>query len=483
MNSLSPPSPKVKTAPENAVLKDRHVSMISIGGVIGASLFVGSATAISTAGAGVLFSYFLCGLLVMCVTRMLGEMTVASPDTGSFVGQIRRGLGLRVGFIAGWIYWIMWATLLGLEAIAAASFLSPYLPLPYLVIELLVIGIMTGVNLFSVRGYGEFEYWFSVLKITTIVVFILIGVSVLFGVKGAASPGGALFSAAGLIPHGLFTLLAVIPGIMLSMAGSEITTIAACDSHDPAGNVARSTRTVVLRIMIFYLVSIGLIIFLLPLSRVVPGYSPFLATLEYIGVPFASAMMTAVMLIATLSALNSGIYITSRILCELAENGDAPRTFLQRNAKGTPVRAILCGCVVAVIVALVGMMAPGRVFGFLVSASGTFILFDYVLIVVAHIRLRRACMARGEPPALPMWGFPFLSYGILGALLATLVTMFFATEHTRQEIVLSTISLGIIIVIENFSFGRRRRNGYAQAAQAGHKATVPVGASDTSRLS
>ncbi|WP_182355381.1 amino acid permease [Komagataeibacter europaeus] len=483
MSRIPPHNSAAEVPSQAARLKDRHVSMISIGGVIGASLFVGSSTAIATAGAGALFSYFLSGIMVMCITRMLGEMTVASPGTGSFVGQIRRGLGPRVAFVAGWLYWIMWATVLGFEAIAAAAFLAPYVPLPYLVIELLTVAIMTVVNLFSVRGYGEFEYWFSALKIITIIVFILLALSGLLGLWSHVKVASGLFSVAGLVPHGTFALFAVIPGIMMSMAGAEITSIAACDTTDPAGNVARSTRTVALRIMIFYLASIGLILLLLPLSRVVPGSSPFLATLDYIGIPFARALMTAVMLIATLSALNSGIYITSRVLCDLAENHDAPRMFLQRDGQGTPARAILCGSAVAVIIAVIGMLAPGRVFSFLVSASGTFILFDYVLIVLAHIRLRRACLRNGETVSLPMWGFPFLSYGMLACLLGALVTMFFATDHTRQEIVLSTISLGLIIVVEYLSVGYRTRRRMAQCQAERNDASGTTLRGDPARLS
>ncbi|MFT9015797.1 MAG: amino acid permease [Acetobacter sp.] len=438
-------------------LRDRHVAMISIGGVIGASLFVGSSSAIAIAGNGALLSYFLAGLIVLCVTRMLGEMTVESPLSGTFVGQIRRALGHRTAFVAGWIYWVMWATILGIEAIAIAGFLSPWVNLPYLATSLGTVALVTGVNILSLRGFGEFEYWFSFLKIMTIVVFIILAGSALM--RGLGRPflsGGAeSLWAEGLLPHGAFGLLAVIPGIMLSMAGAEIATIAAADTPHPARNVARATRSVVLRIMIFYLLSIGLILLLVPSRAIVIGQSPFLSALDRIGVPFAALLITGVMLIATFSALNSGVYICARILHELASQGDAPAFFLTTASSGRPVRGILCGSLFAVVIVVVAALAPARIFSLLVNTSGAFILFDYVLVVLAHIRLRRKAMQEGRESALPMWGFPWLSYMTLASILLALATMFFASPHTRQEILLSLLGLFVVVGIEWFSFGKR----------------------------
>ncbi|WP_323992991.1 amino acid permease [Nguyenibacter sp. L1] len=454
----------MKTTDAHSVLRGRHVAMISIGGVIGASLFVGSSSAIATAGPGVFLSYLLAGLIILCVTRMLGEMTVDDPQAGSFVAHVRRGLGARAAFVGGWIYWVMWATILGIEAIAAASFLAPFVPLPFLVTECLVIAAMTAINLFSVRGYGEFEFWFSMTKIMTIVIFIAIGLWALLGTH-AQVVARNLAGQGGLFPHGGSALLACIPAIMLSMAGAEITTIAATETSHPAESVGRATRSVVLRILFFYLGSIGLILCLTPWEAVVPGRSPFLTTLQRIDMPFASLLMTGVMLVATLSALNSGLYVTSRILCELAEAGDAPRFFLARGRNNTPRRAILAGCVIAVAVAVAGMMSPGVVFAFLVSATGTFVLFDYVLIALAQIRLRRRARAAGLVPALPMWCFPWLSYVTLATLVGALLTMLVASGHTRREIVLGALTLGLIVLAERATLALRRGAEHEKRAQ------------------
>jgi GABA permease len=457
---------KMTTQTAHSILHGRHVAMISIGGVIGASLFVGSSTAIAIAGPGVFLSYLLAGLIILCVTRMLGEMTVDDPQAGSFVAHIRRGLGARAAFVGGWIYWVMWATILGIEAIAAASFLAPFVPLPFLATECVIIALMTAINLFSVRGYGEFEYWFSMTKIMTIVIFIGIGAYALAGLTHYhAAVASNLLAQGGLFPHGGFALMACIPAIMLSMAGAEITTIAATESRHPADSVGRATRSVVLKILVFYLVSIGLILCLTPWGTVVPGRSPFLTTLERIDLPFASLLMTGVMLVATLSALNSGLYVTSRVLYELAEAGDAPRFFMVRSRNGTPRRAILAGCLIAVAVAVAGMMSPGVVFAFLVSATGTFVLFDYVLIVLAQIRLRRRAMAQGAWPALPMWCFPWLSYITLAMLTLALLTMLVASAHTRREIVLGALTLGLIVLAERATLALRLMRKRSSPAQ------------------
>ncbi|GBQ27075.1 amino acid permease [Gluconacetobacter azotocaptans] len=456
ISTTASPASSLPDAAGDARLRKRHVAMISIGGVIGASLFVGSSSAIATAGPGVFLSYLLAGLIILCVTRMLGEMTVAAPDAGSFVAHIRRGIGPRTAFVGGWTYWVMWATILGIEAIAAASFLAPLLPLPFLAIECAIIAVMTAINLCSVRGYGEFEYWFSMTKIMTIVIFIAIGGCALLGFTGYRTDiPSNLLAHGGLFPHGGFALMASIPAIMLSMAGAEITTIAAMDSTHPAESVGQATRSVVLKILIFYLVSIGLILCLTPWATVIPGRSPFLTTLQRLDIPFASLLMTGVMLVATLSALNSGLYVTSRVLCELAESGDAPRLFLSRSANGTPRRAILAGSVIAILVALAGMLSPDLVFAFLVSATGTFVLFDYVLIAVAQIRLRRRTIAQGDHPTLPMWGFPWISYVTLALLVGALLTMLVATTHTRMEVILGAVTVGFIVLLEKGTLALR----------------------------
>lgn len=453
--------------PAPSVLHKRHVAMISIGGVIGASLFVGSSASIATAGPGVFLSYLLGGLIILCVTRMLGEMTVEAPRAGSFVAHIRRGLGTRAAFLGGWTYWVMWATILGIETIAGASFLAPFVPLPFLAIECAVLGAMTAINLFSVRGYGEFEYWFSMTKILTIVLFMTLGVAVLAGVGHRHVDMAAnLMAGGGLFPHGGFAVMASIPAIMLSMSGTEITTIAATESSHPADSVRRAARSVVIKILVFYLGSIGLILCLMPWNRIVPGHSPFLAALEHVGLPYAPMLMTAVMLVATLSALNSGLYITSRILRELADAGDAPRCFGARGGNGTPRVAILAGSAVAAIVALAGMAAPGSVFAFLVSATGTFVLFDYVLVALAQIRLRREAVARGARPALPMWCFPFLSYATLAVLVMSLLTMLVASPGTRREIVLGALTLGLIVLAERATLGLRDSGHDGRGANA-----------------
>ncbi|MGI4744806.1 MAG: amino acid permease [Janthinobacterium lividum] len=446
-------SPELATLSHS--LRPRHVTMISIGGVIGAGLFVGSSAAIAGSGPGVLLSYLLAGTVALLVMRMLGEMAIAEPGAGSFIGHIRRGLGGRAAFVAGWIYWLFWAIVVAAEAIGGSAILSAWIPLPRTVLGLMLVLSMTATNLVSVKSYGEFEFWFSALKILAIMVFCAVCIAALAGLFG---PGRAsmsrLWTGGGFLPHGIGAVLAIIPTIVFQYTGSEIATVAAAESNDPGRNVARATNTVALRVLLFYLSSILLILCVVPWQELVPGHSPFVAAMDRLGIPGAATAMSIIVLVAVMSCLNSALYVTSRVLFEMAAHGDAPRWLVRTGTAGVPRRAILAGSAVGIVVAIASTISPDRVFAFLLNASGALILFAYLLIALAQIRLRTRLQRTGRRPAFAMWLFPGLSWTTIVVILAVLAAMAFDAS-TRPQIVLG--SLTVLTVLALYEVFRRDR--------------------------
>jgi len=434
-------------------LLPRHVAMISLGGIIGAGLFVGSSAAISMAGPCVLISYALSGVLVFLIMRMLGEMAVARPGVGSFAEYTALSLGHWAGFVTGWLYWYFWVITVGVETIAGAGLLQQWVAAPVWLIGFVLIAIMTATNLFSVRAYAEFEFWFASLKVSAIVVFILIGLAYIFGFgPGPSAAVSVLTSHGGLFPRGLGAAFAAIPVVIFSMMGSEVATIAAAETAAPAENVARAGRTVSLRILVFYVASMAVIVSVLPWDSIVPGSSPFTKTLQAMHIPGAATVMSIVAVTAVLSCLNSGLYITSRMLFELACRGDAPAPFAAISASRVPRLGILFGTAAGFLAALASIISPKLVFLFLINTSGAIILFIYMLVALAEIRLRQRLEARGEVLTLRMWFFPWLSYAVIAGIGLVLASMAF-TPGQGVQLALSTLS--VVIIVAAFTIRRR----------------------------
>jgi GABA permease len=429
-------------------LRPRHVSMITIGGIIGAGLFVGSSVAINAAGPAIVISYALTGLLVLLIMRALGEMAVEMPEVRSFTEFTRAAIGHWAGFSVGWLYWYFWAVVIPVEAIAGATIIQGWWPaLPTWLIGVALMACMTGVNLMSARAYGEFEFWFSSIKVASIICFIVVVGAYACGYR---SPTGATFSNlvayGGFAPRGAFAVLASVTTVIWSMMGAEVVTIAAAESPEPARAVARMTSTIISRIVLFYIGSVFVIVCAVPWTRVVPAQSPFTLALGDVHVPYASTIMAAVILTAVLSCLNSAFYVASRVLFVLASRGDAPHWLVRTNRRHVPARAVLLASVVGFAGVIVAKLSPGGVFAFLVNASGAIIALIYLMIGVAQVRSRRARERAGKPaPLLPMWLFPWLSYFAIAGMAAVLVAMALTPSH-RAEFWTTTVSVAVALL-------------------------------------
>jgi len=443
-------------APLATSLRPRHVAMISLGGVVGAGLFVGSSAAIENAGPAAMLAYLFAGMISFLMMRMLGEMAVARPGQGSFNSYIRLSLGQSASFVSGWLYWYFWVIVVGAETIAGASLIHDWIPVaPVWAIGLVLICLMTLTNLMSVKSYGEFEFWFSSLKVGAIALFVVGGAAWL-GTAGHSHHAvfANLTVHGGFAPHGLLAVLATVPIVVFSLTGSEIASIAAAESDDPPRNVARASRTVALRILIFYIAAIFVIVCIVPWTDIRSGHSPFVTAMNVMGAPGGQVVMRLIVLVAVLSCLNSGLYVASRILRELAAQGDAPAFLGHTGARHVPMRAILVGSACGFLACIASILSPDMVFAFLLNTSGAVILVIYAMIAAAQIRARYAMQARNEIPQFRMWCFPWLSYVAIAAMASVLVAMAILPSQ-RIQVAASLLSVAVAVVACWLHRGRR----------------------------
>jgi GABA permease len=416
-------------------LQSRHVAMISLGGIIGAGLFVGSSAAIASIGPAVILCYILAGILILFSMRMLGELAVALPGVGFFTDYARRVLGHPFGFVGGWLYWYFWMVVVAVEAIAGASIIAQWVPLPSWLIGLGLLACLTGVNLMSARSYGEFEFWFSSIKVAAIIAFILVTGSYVLGLMPNHALSFAPLSAfGGFAPHGALSVLAGVATVIFSLTGAEITTVAAAESKEPVKAIASMSTTLTVRVVLFYVLSIFFIVAAVNWTKVVPGQSPFVAALDQVGIPGAALGMNIIVLTAVLSCLNSGLYVTSRALFALAAKGDAPEALIALNKRNVPARAILAGTVFAYGAMLTSIfLSATGLFTWLVNASGTVMLFLYLMIGAAEVRYRTSLAPEAQAGMqLKMWLFPGLSYLTMFGFVAVLVAMGFIADLKWQ---------------------------------------------------
>nr|WP_237500037.1 amino acid permease [Streptomyces sp. SID8379] len=432
-------------------LHGRHMTMISIGGAVGAGLFVGSGSGIRQAGPGILLSYALTSVIVVLVMRMLAEMSVARPDTGAFAVYARLAFGRWAGFASGWMYWVGWPLGLAIDAIASGTILHGWIPsVPVWVAALVLVAVVTAVNLTSVRAYGEMEFWVVWLKVAVIVAFIGIGLVAVGGLlPGTDAPGTSnLLGHGGFLPHGMSGVLLATTGAMFSFSGSEIVTIAAGETKDPARAIRGCTRSILWRVSVFYLGSLAVVVLLLPWNAGAVGESPFAATLTHLGLDNASAVLQIVLFAAMVSTMNSQVYASSRMLFALARDGDAPALFGRVSRTSAPRGAILFTVALAVCCVMLQLVHPTSAFDRLVNMAGDTMFVTWLSVAGAQIVLGRRDRRAGRPPVpgTGMWLFPWLSWAVLvvvGAMFVSLVVMPDSRVDAVGSLVLTAALCGV----------------------------------------
>ncbi len=434
-------TPELKKA-----LSQRQLTMIAVGGVIGAGLFVGSGVVIKDTGPGTFITYGLAGVLIIMVMRMLAEMAVANPSTGSFADYARNAMGNWAGFSVGWLYWYFWVIVVGFEAIAGAKIIQYWADIPLWLTALVLLVLMTATNLFSVSSFGEFEFWFAGIKVAAIIAFIFLGSLYVVGLWPHKSLDFSNLTAhGGFFPHGAMAITVGVVTVIFSMVGAEIATIAAAESSDPERAVAKAANSVILRIAIFFVGSAFLLVTILPWNDEQASASPFVAAFTKMGIPYADQIMNAVVLTAVLSCLNSGMYTASRMLFVLAARREAPAKLVEVTRRGVPAIAILASSVIGLLCVIAAAFSPDTIFAFLLNSSGAVILFVYLLIVISQIVLRRR--TPDSELKVKMWLFPVLSILTAIAIVAILVQMLLQGGGNRSALMLSLLSWAVVIVL------------------------------------
>ncbi len=417
-------------------LKTRHLSMIAIGGSIGTGVFLASGSAIQQAGpGGALVAYIAIGVMVYFLMTSLGELASHMPVAGSFSTYASRFVDPALGFALGWNYWYNWAITIAVELSAGALIMKYWFPdVPGTVWSACFLALMFGLNILSVRGYGESEYWFSFVKVSTVVIFLVVGFMMIVGIMGGEPIGFKNFTVdKAPFPGGFMAIISVFMIAGFSFQGTELIGVAAGESENPRENIPRAVRQVFWRILLFYTLTILVIGLILPYTHpnLVGGdvdqiaKSPFTMVFERAGLAFAASVMNTVILTAVLSAGNSGMYASTRMLWQLAVEGKAPKIFSKVNKGGVPVYALLLTTIVGMFAFLASLVGDGTIYVWLLNASGMSGFLAWLGIAISHYRFRRAFVHQGQRldqlsyrakwfPFGPLFAFALCTIVILG---------------------------------------------------------------------
>ena len=416
-------------------LKSRHLQMIAIGGAIGTGLFLGSGGTISQAGpGGALVAYAAIGIMVLFVMQSLGEMSTHLPVAGSFHTYGTKYVSPSFGFAMGWNYWFNWAITLAAELVAAGVIMSFWFPdVPSWIWAAVFLILLAGLNFLSAKAFGEGEFWFAAIKVTAVLAFLVLGVLMIAGILGGTAPGMNNWTT-GEAPFvgGWVSVISVFMIAGFSFQGTELVGVTAGESENPRKDMPRAIRTVFWRIMLFYIGAIAVIGFLLPYTD--PSLlasanneditaSPFTLVFERAGIAVAAGMMNAVILTAILSAGNSGLYASTRMLYAMAKEGTAPRLFARLNERGVPVMALLATAMIGLFGFLTEIMGDGGAYTWLINVSGLSGFIVWVGIAWCHFRFRRAYVRQGHAVADLPYRAPLFPIGPIIALIMLIVVI------------------------------------------------------------
>ncbi|QOE67702.1 amino acid permease [Corynebacterium diphtheriae] len=436
-------------------LKTRHLTMMGLGSAIGAGLFLGTGVGIAAAGPAVLIAYVLAGIFVVFVMQMLGELAAARPASGSFSVYAEQAFGHWAGFSLGWLYWFMLTMVLGAEMTGAAAIMGQWFGIAPWIPALICVIFFAVVNLARVSGFGEFEFWFAFIKVAVIILFLVIGVLLIFGLlPNYDFVGTQHFLGDGFMPNGISGVATGLLAVAFAFGGIEIVTIAAAESEDPKTAIATAVRSVIWRISLFYLGSVLVICFLIPFSSIGGAQSaadsPFTIILGMANIPGVVGFMEAVIVLALLSAFNAQIYATSRIVHSFAERGDAPKIFAATTPSGVPMPAVLLSMFFAFVSVGLQYWNPAGLLNFLLNAVGGCLIVIWVIIAFAYLKLHPELVRNGEITTVRMWGFPWLGWVTIAGFLGLTVLML-TDDASRSQITSVTVVFLLLIVVSFFT--------------------------------
>ncbi|WP_051456907.1 amino acid permease [Brochothrix campestris] len=401
--------------------------MIAIGGSIGTGLFVASGSAISTAGpGGALLAYIAIGIMVFFLMTSLGEMATYLPVSGSFSTYASRFVDPAFGFAMGWNYWFNWAITLAVDVSTAALIIGYWLPdVPGWIFSLFFLVVIFLLNAMTVKAFGEAEYWFSVIKVVTVIAFIIIGLLTIFGILGGHYYGLSNFThKEAPFVGGMPAILAMFVIAGFSFQGTELIGITAGESETPEKSIPKAIKTIFWRILLFYILAIAIIAAIIPYtspdllggSETNIAMSPFTLVFKNAGLAIAAGVMNAIILTSVLSAGNSGMYASTRMLMAMGQSGQAPKAMGKVNKRGIPMNALIFTAVIGALALLSSILGP-QVYLYLVAASGLTGFIAWVGIAVSHFRFRRAYIKQGHQLSALKYKAKWFPFGPLLALI------------------------------------------------------------------
>lgn len=414
----------------NRGLQNRHIQLIALGGAIGVGLFYGSATTIQMAGPSVLIGYLIGGMVIFAIMRALGEMAVAEPVSGSFSSYANRYLGSFAGFLTGWTYWFMWVVVGMAEITVVGVYVKYWFPnVEQWVPAFVALVLIAGINLINVKAYGEFEFWFALIKVVAIIGMIIAGLAIiLFGIGNGGQPLGLgnLYEHGGFMPNGITGLLLSLVMVMFSFGGVELIGLTAGEAVNPKKSIPRAINSVIWRILLFYICSLGIMMILYPWNEVGTNESPFVLIFDKIGIPAAADIINFVVLTAALSAFNSGLYSTGRMLYNLSLQHNGPRFFGKLNKNQTPSRGIIFSSMFLFIAVILNYIVPEQVFLYISAVATVAVVTSWTIILLTHLKFRQARSKREQSQlSFKMPLYPISTYFSLAFLALVIVLMAF----------------------------------------------------------
>lgn len=428
-------------------LKNRHIQMIALGGAIGTGLFYGSASVVKMAGPAITLSYLIGGIVIFFIMRALGEMAVAHPVSGSFSQYAYQYWGDLPGFIAGWNYWFNYVVVGMAELSVIGTYINYWLPdIPTWVSALVCLVVVTLINVINVKAYGEFEFWFAIIKVLAIVGMIIFGIAmIVFGVGNNGQPVGLsnLWSHGGFFPVGIYGVVMSLVLVMFSFGGVELVGITAGEAKNPEKTIPKAVNQVVWRILLFYVGAMTVILAIFPWNQMGTTGSPFVQIFSHVGIPSAAHLLNFVVLTAALSAYNSALYSNGRMLYGLAQQGNAPKFFGKLNSAGAPVNAVLVSSGFTLITVLISYLNPEKVFLYFMALATISIIINWAAIVIVQLKFRKYQDQAKQKILFKMPLYPIASYFCLAFLALVVVIMAFMPDMRYSLYVAPVWLLGL----------------------------------------
>lgn len=441
-------------------LDNRHIQLIALGGSIGVGLFYGSSATIQMGGPSILLSYLVGGLVIFTIMRALGEMAVDEPVSGSFSSYANRYLGTFAGYLTGWTYWFMWVVVGMAEISVVGVYVNYWFPdTPNWLVALVVLIVFTMVNLANVKAYGEFEFWFALIKVVAIIGMILFGLGIIFfGIGNGGQPIGIdnLWAHGGLLPNGINGMIMSFVLVMFSFGGVELVGITAGEAKNPQRSIPKAINNVIWRILIFYIGALGIMMILYPWDKIGTNGSPFVLIFDKVGIPGAANLINFVVITAALSAFNSGLFASGRMLYNLSLQNNGPKFFGKLSKNGSPRRGILFSSLFLLVAVFLNYVVPEKVFMYISAVATVAVITSWTIILLTHLKFRKSkSKAEIGKLAFKMPLYPVSSYLALAFLAFVIVLMGFIKD---MRIALIVAPIWFLILYIGFNIKKRNNN-------------------------